>query len=344
MTSNLKPENYVKTLGGQKRQFAFEAKNMQQIKEWQEKFRPELIKTLGIHNIEKRGKAPLDPEHVATEKLEDHTREEWRITSEPGYKIPFYVLKPLNATEKSPLAITLHGHGIKGKKTYAGIYETQEEYENMINGERDIALQAVRRGYIAIAPDQRAFGPTRFEKDIKEEKNNSCRTIQMHALLFGRTLTGERVWDVSRLIDYARTRQDINTSKIVVTGNSGGGTISLFAAAVDKRISVAIPGSYFCTFADSIGSLYHCECNYVPGIMNLGEMYDVAALIIPRPFLAVTGAKDHIFPVEAVKKSFTKVKKAYEIAGIPDKCELYIGDGGHRYYKERVWDFAEEWI
>ena len=24
------------------------------------------------------------------------------------------------------------------------------------------------------------------------------------------------------------------------------------------------------------------------------------------------------------------------------RCELYVGDGGHRYYKERVWPFIAE--
>ena len=74
-------------------------------------------------------------------------------------------------------------------------------------------------------------------------------------------------------------------SRIAITGNSGGGTVSLFAAACDTRISVSVPGCYFCTFAGSIGSIAHCDCNYVPGILRLGEMHDVAGLIAARDFL-----------------------------------------------------------
>ena len=27
---------------------------------------------------------------------------------------------------------------------------------------------------------------------------------------------------------------------------------------------------------------------------------------------------------------------------VPERCEMYVGDGGHRYYKERVWSFVAE--
>ena len=37
----------------------------------------------------------------------------------------------------------------------------------------------------------------------------------------------------------------------------------MLAAACDTRISVAVPGCYFNTFSGSIGSIIHCDCNYV---------------------------------------------------------------------------------
>ncbi len=88
----------------------------------------------------------------------------------------------------------------------------------------------------------------------------------------------------------------------------------------------------------------YCACNYVPGIMKLGEMYDVAGLIAPRPLLLVCGEKDDIFPVDAVRTAFHETKKIYELAGVGDRCRLYVGDAGHRYYKKPVWPFVKEWI
>jgi dienelactone hydrolase len=223
-------------------------------------------------------------------------------------------------------------------------WETEAERKDLEAGERDVALQAVREGYVAIAPDMRGFAGLRRQPEIDKDANNSCRTMQMHAMMFGRTLIGERVWDVMRLIDYATTRPEIDTSRVAVTGNSGGGTVSLFAGACDERITVSAPSSYFCTFEHSIGSIRHCECNYVPGLLAVAEMNDVASLTAPRAFLAVAGRTDPIFPYEATQAAFERVKEAYTAAGVGERCELYTGEGGHRYYKAGIWPFMRRWL
>jgi len=211
----------------------------------------------------------------------------------------------------------------------------------MMEGERDIARQAAaEEGYIVIAPTTRAFGETRTAKDIEADKVHSCRDQLVHDLLLGRTPIGERVWDMSRLIDWAVANLPIDADRIAITGNSGGGTISVFASACDTRIALSMPGCYFCTFVGSIGTIHHCECNYVPGLLRLGEMYDVAGLIAPRPFCAIAGRHDPIFPIDHVHAAFDRLKAVYEVAGAGDKCELAVGEGGHRFFKTPAWDFV----
>ena len=46
-------------------------------------------------------------------------------------------------------------------------------------------------------------------------------------------------------------------------------------------------------------SIAHCIDNYVPGILNWAEMYDVAGLIAPRPLFSEAGEQDTIFPIAA---------------------------------------------
>jgi hypothetical protein len=222
---------------------------------------------------------------------------------------------------------------------YAGVTHSDQERAHMEEGARDVAVQAAREGYLAIAPTTRAFGETRTEADREADALSSCTIALRHALLVGRTPIGERVWDMSRIIDWALERDDVDGTQIAITGNSGGGTVSLWAAAVDERISVAVPSCYFCTFVGSIGTIHHCDCNYVPGILQLGEMYDVAGLIAPRPFCAVAGKDDPIFPLEYVQIAFEKLRAVYEAAGAADRCELYVGDGGHRFYPAGAWPF-----
>ena len=105
-----------------------------------------------------------------------------------------------------------------------------------------------------------------------------CRSQLLHSLLAGRTVIGERVWDIQRLIDWAVSQPDIDGSGILVMGNSGGGMVTMYAAACDERISVSVASCSFCTFVGRNGAIHHCDCNAVPGVMRFGEFHVVVGL------------------------------------------------------------------
>jgi dienelactone hydrolase len=319
--------------------FSCTAQDADGFRAWQAAFRPRLREILGLDRIA-RDLAGYTPraEQVDEEDMGAHVRQRWVLWVEPTVPLPFIVLMPQGAEGPLPLVLTPHGHG-KNTELYAGVYHDDAEYASMTEGERDIAVQAVREGYIAIAPTTRGFGETRTAQDQAEDRTHSCRIQLLHDLLVGRTPIGDRVWDMSRLLDWAFAHLPVDPRRVAMTGNSGGGTISVFAPACEERITVAAPASYFCTFQGSIGTIYHCDCNYVPGILNLGEMYDVAGLIAPRPFIAVAGREDPIFPIGEVRRAFERLQAIYTAAGVPERCELYIGEGGHRYYKRGSWPF-----
>ena len=322
-------------------EFAFHGATVDDLMTWQPPFRARLRETLGLATMERdlAGFVP-DAELLDSVDLGSCIRESWRIRTEPTVPLPCYLLRPKDAPPNPPLVLTPHGHG--HPHVYVGLFNSPEEEAQIREGERDIAVQAVEQGYLVIAPTTRAFGETRSPADKEKGAVSSCRLQLMHDLLLGRTPIGDRVWDMSRLIDWAIEHQGVDPARVAITGNSGGGTVSLFAAACDTRISVAVPGCYFNTFAGSIGSIIHCDCNYVPGILRLGEMHDVAGLIAPRHFLAVAGRDDPIFPITHTETAFKQLAKVYRAAAVPDRCELYVGDGGHRYYKERIWSFIAE--
>ena len=133
------------------------------------------------------------------------------------------------------------------------------------------------------------------------------------------------------------TRDDVDAGRIGVMGNSGGGTISLFSAALLPRISFAMPSCYFCTFADSIMSIKHCTDNYVPGLLTHAEMPDVMGLFAPKPVVVVAGKDDPIFPIRGVRKAFRHLKNIYRAAGAADRCHLSVGPGGHQFYADVAW-------
>ena len=102
------------------------------------------------------------------------------------------------------------------------------------------AVQAVENGFAALAIEQRGMGERRPEKEY--QKAASMSEYEAHiALLLGRTILGERIWDISRAIDTLSLFDKLNTDKIFITGQSGGGTISYYAACFDNRIKLSVP-------------------------------------------------------------------------------------------------------
>jgi dienelactone hydrolase len=138
-------------------------------------------------------------------------------------------------------------------------------------------------------------------------------------------------------LDYLAARGDVDMKRVGVMGNSGGGTISMYAAALLPRLSFAMPSCSFCTFADSIMSIYHCGDNYIPGILQYAEAADVMGLFAPKPLVIVTGRQDPIFPLAGVRKAFRDLQKIYDAAGAKNNCRLVIGEGGHRFYADDAW-------
>jgi hypothetical protein len=127
-------------------------------------------------------------------------------------------------------------------------------------------------------------------------------------------------------------------------GISGGGTTAFYLSAVDKRVKASVISGYFNTYKDSIMSVSHCMDNYVPGILNYAEMYDVAGLIAPRALFAESGTKDTIFPYEATQLAVRKAKRAYRLLGCPDKIGLEVFEGEHSFHGVGAFKFLERWL
>ena len=120
-------------------------------------------------------------------------------------------------------------------------------------------------------------------------------------------------------------------------GNSGGGTATWHAAALEKRLFAAMPSCAFNLYRRSIIAMDHCICNHIPHILEYMEMPDLAMLTAPTPVVIVCGREDGIFPLDGVLEGYETVKAAYRAAGVPERCRLVIGEGGHRFYPDEGW-------
>ena len=170
--------------------------------------------------------------------------------------------------------------------------KSSESTKNGATGRRRKAISTISpsrsssRACAAFAMEPVAFGCRRDERTrVKGAGESACQPAAGAALLFGETMIGWRVYDVMRTIDWIATRGDLDAQRVGCMGISGGGTCTLFAAALEPRIKVAMMSGSLNTFRDSILSLAHCIDNYVPGILQWAEMYDVAGLIAPRSLI-----------------------------------------------------------
>ncbi|MBU0610401.1 MAG: acetylxylan esterase [Armatimonadetes bacterium] len=325
-------------LAGSLRAMAFGPESAADFHGWQRSLREDLLNLLAVHPQEE---LPVQGEVLDERDMGDYMRQYVRFNSRDGVTIPAFQLAPKGLTGPVPAVLCLHGHG-PGKVIPADFGQDVKGKPVKVEGERDYAVQAVREGYIALAPDLRGFGELMLDDDLAADRGCSCQQLSQRALMVGRTLLGMRVLDCMAAVDYLLTLPQVDPAKLICTGQSGGGTATLFATALDTRFAVSIQSCYFCTFEHSIMAMSHCDCNYAPGLLNLCEMYDLAGLVAPRPMLIIAGAEDSIFPLAGVKIAYEKLQAIYRAAGAEDRLELYVGPEGHRYYKARVWDFVGE--
>lgn len=296
---------------------------------WQAEARAKLGQLLGMQHLQKV-KPDLRIERV--EELEDHTEIRFLFASEAYADVVCELWIPKTGREPYPLVICLQGHST-GMHISLGRPRFPGDEETIAGGDRDFARQIIREGYASLAIEQRCFG----ERGGKPE-GPDCHQSTMSALLLGRTTIGERVWDVSRAIDVVESSfPQIDAGRIACMGNSGGGTVTYYAACMEQRISIAMPSCAVCSYRHSIENIRHCVCNYIPGILPFFEMGDLSGLIAPRPLVIVAGAKDPSFRLEGVREVLETAKPLYAAAGAPDKVALVEGPEGHRFYADLSW-------
>jgi dienelactone hydrolase len=235
--------------------------------------------------------------------------------------------------------ITLQGHS---SGFHNSIAEPKTEGDiPYATGRGKFAVQAVQNGYIALAIEQRGMGERR-PRERHQNLANMCEYEAHIALLLGRTILGERVWDVSKAIDTLSNFPECDLDKVFITGASGGGTATYYASCFDERIKFSAPSCAFCTYEHSILNWYHCSCNFVPHAYEWFEMQDLACLIAPRNILVIAGKEDEIFPIEGVRKGFETVKKIYEKENAEDNCRLVETPKGHWWCEDIVWNAINE--
>jgi dienelactone hydrolase len=314
------------------RRLRFQAGSRADAERWQKALHARLSELLGGFPADR---TPLRPASLETRTFPRYTREKVVFDSRPGVSVLAYLLLPAQARRPMPVVVCIPGHG-RGVDDIVGIDEHGGERTDKSGYQHDFAIQAAEAGLAALAIEPMGFGCRRDPINARQGlTRKACDPVAGGALMTGHTLIGWRVYDVVRSIDYISTRAELDAARVGCMGISGGGTATLFSAAIDPRIRAAMVSGYLNTFRDSIGSLAHCADNYVPGVLNWAEMHDIAGLIAPRPLFIESGEKDAIFPIESSIASFKEVQKIYAVFGAPDRVEQEVFPDEHSFWGRR---------
>ena len=316
---------------------SFSATTPTSARRWQQRARSKLIERLGGFPS---SRSPLNAEVLETKDLGAYTRERIVFDTRENLSTVGYLLLPKGAPRPLPAVVCLSGHG-RGLIDIVGIADDgSERTQRNVGYAKEYALQCVERGYATFAVEQLAFGARRDDAARRAGAGvESCRPAACAALLFGQTMAGWRVWDAMRSIDYLATRREVDIARVATLGASGGGTTSLLTAACDQRVKAAVVSAYFNTFRDSIVGISHCPDNYVPGMLQDMEMYDIAGLVAPRALFVESGRKDRIFPIAGYERAVAKAREIYRAFGTPDRFGAETHDGAHEVHLVGAFDF-----
>ncbi len=337
--------NYLKRIQKGKQVHAFDASAG--FGQWQEKARGALIELTGLKRMRKdlAGFQPRVEVGKAVATQDSFTRTLCSMETEPGVVIPFYLLIPKDASKAQPRPLLLcpHGHDKLGLHSYAGAFKDEKHSRKVLENEGDIGAQAARRGFVVIAPATRGLAEEVLVPDPKgRHGKRPCRAQLIHCLLAGRTPIAERVWDMQRLLDWAEKHPLVDRNRIVMTGNSGGGVLTAYTAAIDIRIRVAIPSCSFTSVMSAEGFIFHCDCCLVPKLRDWGDWKELGGLVAPRHLLIVHGVDDSLHHPPTVEKLAVSIGKIFQAAGVPNHTALKWGNSGHRFYPEKMWPFFEK--
>jgi pimeloyl-ACP methyl ester carboxylesterase len=241
---------------------------------------------------------PLQAETLSREERDQYTRWVLEIDSRPDRRIQVVLTVPAGeATRRRPAVVCIHGHG--GNRD--AVYNAATPY-------RGFATALAERGYVTLSTDV------------------GQHTVQSPQ----RTLMGERLWDLIRVVDLAASREEVDPRRIGCAGLSLGGEMAMWLAAIDTRLAATV-SSGFLTTMDNLRE-GHCPCWDFPGLQQRYDIPDIYCLISPRPLQCQNGRLERLpggFPVELAEQAIAEIRRAYRAAGCEDAAQLAVHEDGH---------------
>ena len=263
-------------------------------------------------------------------------REKVSYAVERGERVQAYLFLP-ETLGPHPAVLCVHQHHRQfhlGKSEPAGLAGDPEQF---------YALELAARGYVTLAPDAIGFEdrqhPVLQGQDYERFEANKRLTE-------GSSLQAKMLWDLMRALDYLADRREVDARRIGCLGHSLGGQETLFLCAMDRRIAVGVSSCGFSSYRALFdGAINHNFAAYVPCLLQYGDLDRVLGLVAPRPFLALAGKDDPIFPLTGAHATVRAARRAYAEAA--HRLRLRVFPGGHGFsapMREAAYAWLDRWL
>lgn len=200
-----------------------------------------------------------------------------------------------------------------------------------------VCLDLVANGFAVLAVDPQGQGERlQYWRDGREDVR--WGTVEhsysgIKCSLLGMSIARYFVWDLIRALDYLSSRPEVDSTRLGITGNSGGGTQTSYMMLLDDRLKAAAPCTYITSRKAYLGTgqAHDMEQNTLGAITHGPDHDDFLAAFAPRP--AMVGAVDSdFFNVEGAVRSVEKARRVYALYGAEDKLQLEVAPGTHCYH------------
>lgn len=271
----------------------------------------------------------LMPEILGKIERDDYRIEKLIFQSRTDVWVTANLYVPKKVKGKSPAVLCVHGH-------WAG-------------ARRDPVVQArclglVQLGFVVLVVD--AFGAgERYTEPAKGTYHGALYGATLWPA--GQTLLGMQVYDNRRAVDYLLTREEVDGTKIGITGASGGGNQTMYAGALDERLAAVVPvcsvGQYRAYLKAAC-----CVCEVLPGALTFTEEGDVLGLVAPRALMVISASRDafQFSPGEA-RKSIERARAIFDLSLARDSLKHEVFESGHDYSKpmrEAMYGWMTRWL
>ncbi len=271
-------------------------------------------------------RSPLNPRVTGRIERPAYVIEKVCFESRPSCLVTANLYLPRDLDGPAPCVLGTCGHSANGKASdlYQGFAQRLAVsgfvtliYDPLNQGERDqYALLADREAVV-----QSTYAHNMMGKQLE---------------LLGDSLVMWRTWDGIRALDYLLSRPEADPTRVGLTGNSGGGTLTTWLWAADDRFTMAAPSCFVTTFLANLENELPADAEQYPyGVLGAGmELVDLLISRAPKPVILLGQHLDY-FDRRGHQEAFEELQRIYRLLGAPEEdVACFRGPHGHGYFRE----------